>query len=226
MYKSVIFSFSMLTLVFVFSPSATQATTLTVSNLCSGATSTTCFSTLAAAIDAANQQTIDNIIIEPGEYTASVTLIDNLPIAGREAARTILRSDGSNAVITATGLPNVNISNLTISSTTVGIQATNSTINISNNIFWGGTQGTAIQLDGTSTGQITNNTFFQNQTAVSSAADITIQNNIFSKNAKALSALNIQFTKVTYNLFDTNDENDLSDKTNLRDKHTKQYRLV
>ncbi|NTW66443.1 MAG: hypothetical protein HGB21_09095 [Nitrospirae bacterium] len=196
--------FATLTLLCVCIPGVTQATTLTVSKICSSPSSTTCFTTITAAINAAaNNTTNDNIIIEPGTYTESITLINNLPISGVETARTILKNPSTSPVITANGLTNVSITNLTISSTSVGIQAVNSAVKISNNIFWGSSQGTAIQIQQNSSGEITNNTFFQNQTAISSQVDITIQNNIFSSNTTVLSAVSpvAQFTKVTYNDF-------------------------
>lgn len=199
-------AFAGLALWYVCLPGVTYATTLTVSKVCSNPSSTTCFTTLTSAINAANITTNDNIIIEPGTYTESVTLKNNLPISGTETARTILQNPGSStAVITANGLTSVSISNLTISSTSVGIQAVNSGVKISNNIFLGGSQGTAVQLQQNSSGEITNNTFYQNQTAISSTVDLMIQNNIFSSNANALSAVGLsQFTKVTNNDFYNN----------------------
>jgi hypothetical protein len=200
-------SFATLTLLCFCIPSVTQAATLTVSKICSSPSSTTCFTTITAAINAAaNNTTNDDIIIEPGTYTESITLINNLPISGIETTRTILKNPSTSPVITANGLTNVSITNLTISSTSVGIQAVNSAVKISNNIFWGSSQGTAIQIQQNSSGEITNNTFFQNQTAISSQVDIPIQNNIFSSNANMLSAASpiAQFTKVTYNDFHLN----------------------
>lgn len=205
-YTIMLLSFTTLTLLCFCIPGIARATTLTVSKICSNPSSTTCFTTVTAAINVANKTTNDNIIIEPGTYTESITLISNLPISGVETARTILQNSGSStAVITANGLTSVSISNLTIVSASIGIQAVNSDVTIFNNVFWGNTQGTAILLQSNSSGQIFNNTFFQNQTAISSPVDITIRNNIFSTNSTALSAVGIsQFTKVTNNDFHLN----------------------
>ncbi len=192
----------------VSSPGLTSATTLTVSKSCDPS-DTNCFATISNAISNANTTTNDNITIMPGTYVESITLNkDNLPISGVETAATVLQSPGSTPVITVSGLTNVTISKLTIVSTSasVGMQAANSGVNISNCIFWGGSQGTAIQLQGNSSGQIVNNTFFQNKTAISSQVDITVQNNIFSMNGTALSPVSpiVQFTKVSYNDFNQN----------------------
>jgi hypothetical protein len=197
-------SYASLTVLCVCMPGIARATTLTVSKVCSVPSSTTCFTTITEAINNANIITNDNIVIEPGTYTESITLINNLPISGVETARTILRNPGTDPVITADGLTTVSISNLTIASTSVGIQAMNSDATITNNIFWGSSQGTAILIQGTSSGsQIINNAFFQNLTAISSQVDITIQSNIFSTNNTVLTAVSpiAQFTKVTYNDF-------------------------
>lgn len=204
--KAVLLLFSLWIVLLFSSPTIVYAATLTVSKSCP-ASATNCFASITAAINAANISTLDNIIIEPGTYTESVTLIDNLPITGRETARTILQSNGSNPVITASGLTIVNISNLTIRSIPIGIQVVNSTqVDITNNIFWGGGDGVGIQIQGTSSGQIVNNTFFDNQTAISSTVDIPITNNIFSENDVALSAVSplTQFTSVSYNIFHNN----------------------
>jgi hypothetical protein len=201
---------------------AAGAATLTVNQTdptCGGTgTSSTCFTSITAAINAANITSTDTIIVEPGTYVETITLKDNLPISGRDTARTFLQGSGqsgpaplSQAAIIANGLTSVNISKFTIVSTPTsgGIQATNSTVNISNNIFLGNTAGTAIQLQGTSSGSIINNTFFQNQTAISSTVNVTITNNIFSTNGTALSAVSplAAFTSVINNCFHINQNN-------------------
>ena len=200
-------SFPILILLFISAPGVTQAATLTVSQSCGSALNVTCFTTLSAAISAASGTTSPSIVIEPGTYTDSVTLIDNLPIAGTETARTILRNAGGPA-ITASGLGTVNISKLTIVSTSVGIQLSGvSSATISNNVFFGNGKATAIEFQGTSSsGTISNNTFFQNLTAISTPpTGILIQSNIFSQNGTALSSP--QTTNITYNDFDGNTNN-------------------
>lgn len=194
---------------------AAGAATLTVNQTdptCGGTgTSSTCFTSITAAVNAANITSADTIIVEPGTYVETIQLKDNLPISGRDTARTFLQGSGSAAII-ADGLTSVSISKLTIISTatSVGIQVTNSTsttVNISNNIFLGrNITGTAIQLQGTPSGSIINNTFFQTQTAISSTVNVTITNNIFSTNGTALSPVSplAAFTSVTNNCFHLN----------------------
>ena len=202
----ILLSFSVLILLFVSLPGVTLAGTLTVSNSCGAAPN--CFSSISAAISAASNTTSPSIVIEPGTYTESVTLtVDNLPISGTETARTILQS-ASGPAITANNLGSVNISKLTIVSTSVGIQITGvSSATISNNIFFGSGQGTAILFQGTSSsGTVSNNTFLLNQTAISSPpTGINIQSNIFSRNSTALSAA--LTTNISYNDFDKNTNN-------------------
>jgi hypothetical protein len=180
-------------------------------------TDRTHFSSIQAAIDqAANlvSSTIGTtntyaVRVEPGVYTESITLKNNIHLRGRVTAATFLSGGGGGTVITASGLTTqTEVTRFTFLNAAAGISISgNADVNIVNNIFNAGTGGTAVQLQGAApTARIVNNTFFQNQTAISGNSDITIANNIFSSNSNALSAVSpiTAFTRVTNNIFHNN----------------------
>lgn len=146
---------------------------------CSTSTTPPCYTSITAALAAAASS--DVIDIHPGTYTGTYTITQQLTIQGTETARTILSGGGSGPIFTISGVGSVTIRRLSFTNTTTGISATGSTINVTNNIFKIGTAGTAVELDASSTGNIINNTFYQNLTAISfaSGAVMDIENNIF-----------------------------------------------
>jgi len=73
-----------------------------------------CFTTIQSAIDFANNAVTGPtpttasyaVIVEPspGPYAEAITLRNNIPLRGRETARTVLTGGSSGAIITATNI--------------------------------------------------------------------------------------------------------------------------
>jgi Periplasmic copper-binding protein (NosD) len=206
----------------------------------------TCYTSIQEAINAADINAGDTVLVEPGTYSGPISLRTNVPVLGRETARTII-TGGSATAVNATSVTGVNFRHFTIISASVGIALSDSSsVSIKNNVFQVGTGGTAIQIQiqsGSSTStEILNNTFYQNGTAVSTNVNLTIKNNIFSNNTHHVTAsggLALDKTYFTYNAFsDNNPEGpDLTSTTNIlsidplfvdpsttkRDFHLKEY---
>lgn len=148
---------------------------------------------------------------DPVPYSAPATLISDVPIIGSSTAGTFLSGNGSGTVISATGVSRVAIRNFTFRSATVAIALTNcSAIEITNDIFELGTAATAIRVQNGSSLSITNNTFYNNGTAISTNADATISNDIFYRNNIAI-ASEVALTALSYNDFFGNGSNGVAD---------------
>ncbi len=197
---------------------ASAGTLLTVSNTCSATTPTPCYTTISGAITAANPTTTgDTIQVLPGTYVESITLDatvnprnDNLPITGIEASRTVIRNPGTGAVINANNLTSFTLTKVTIDiGTGTGIQALNSTLSVSNNIFRGN-GGTAISVQNTTrtNGTIDHNAFFHYQTAISSNIDLIITNNIFYGNGSSIALAAVSGGPVAFTQFASVNNND------------------
>lgn len=146
-----------------------------------------------------------SVLVEPGTYSETITLQSSIPVRGRETARTIIAGGTSGAVVTASGVTSVSLSNFTITGTSIGISVSNNaTVTIANNVFLL-RGGTGVQIQSSSFTSITNNTFYQNSTAISRDADILIKNNIFSLNTViAISTPTLSSTQISYNCFHSN----------------------
>jgi len=178
---------------------------------CSPSLTPACYTTITAAINAANSIFTANtastfvITVEAGTYSGAFNLLPGVSVlTGRETARTILTVGGSGTAITAANLTGATIKNFTILNAAVGILVTGaSSVTITNNVFIVGTNGIGVQLQNTANPvglHITNNTFYQNATAIFRDSDIDISNNIFSINTanisqtlSGLGQLNISF---------------------------------
>ncbi len=164
------------------------------------------FSTIQQGIDEATDG--DEIEIEPGTYKENLTLKSNIALHGLETARTIIDAPNSSPAISINNYTNVTIQNLTFTSSTIGIQITNSTSNIiiTNNVFALGTRatpnGTAIDVtDDISDVSIFFNTFYGNDIAIDRNSNLSIENNIFSDNTTDIeSGLE---TNIHFNCFDS-----------------------
>lgn len=151
-----------------------------------------------------------SILVEPNATAYSVPaggiiLRSNIPIRGRETARTFI-SGGGGIAVTATGVTGVSFRNFTIINASIGIQVTgNSAVDITNNVFQVGTTGTAVQIQGSTNITVTNNTFYQNGTAISRDTDsVKITNNLFYNSANTVQISQsgaLGETTITYNLF-------------------------
>ena len=166
------------------------------------------FATIQAAIDNANSRLAGSpsssfrIIVKASStaYTGPITLRNsNVPIIGERTDGTFI-SGGSDALVTASGIANVQIRNLTFRSAGTAIAVSNNSgISITNNIFQAGGSSTAISVVDSPSTSVKNNTFYKNKIAISTNSDITIINNIFSTNGTAISAPGTTLTKVSYN---------------------------
>ena len=157
-----------------------------------------------------NTSTANNYLVrvEPGIYFVNgIIMKSDIPLFGRETARTFLNGSGSGPIITSSGAINAGIHNFTFVNATTGIQVSNNTavLNISNNVFQ---VGTGISLSQSSSTEIINNTFFKNTTAITSDLFVTkIYNNIFSNNTTAISGTAIISANVQSNDFFKNTTN-------------------
>ncbi len=166
------------------------------------------YPTIQAAITAASPG--DDILVLPGTYVGAITLTNDVTVHGQETARTFLSmNNGSGPIVTASGSVETSISNFTFINATTGIlvSSNSSTLEIMNNVFAVGTSGTAIQIQQSPTTKVVNNTFYNNGTAVSADANITIDSNIFANNGTALAGIPANATLITYNLFYENSIN-------------------
>jgi parallel beta-helix repeat protein len=172
------------------------------------------YDTIQAAIDAvqADPELADTIVVKPGTYRENLTLISNVSLQGREAARTFLESPGNDPVVSIDSLTNVTLRNFTIRDAQTGIQVLNSnnagnTVRIVNNIFARQT-GPGIEILDSSNPEIINNTFFKNDVAINRAtANALIQNNILVGNNTAIMTDNDDNTNISFNLFNQNVDN-------------------
>ncbi|HBG05855.1 MAG: hypothetical protein A2075_07790 [Geobacteraceae bacterium GWC2_58_44] len=174
------------------------------------------FATIQLAIDEAGRRlavpTTDTLTIrvmaDDDPYIGPFTPISDVPIIGERTAGTFIEGGG-----TLVNLENVTIRNFTFRNATVGISIANcSLIEVKNNVFHLGPGGTALQVQNSPTDvSITNNTFFNNGTAISTDSNILITNNIFSNNTVAISAPQGTLTKLSYSDFFANPTNGVSD---------------
>ncbi len=174
-------------------PKAAMAVDLIVNNTASASSCAypACFPSIQQAIVYADSlvnvptptTTNFRVLVEPGTYTEKIILKSNIPLLGRETARTILSGGGTGPVVTASAVTGVNFKNFTIATASLGMSVSNSTIVIENNVFQVGTAGTAVQIQGSPAAQVVNNTFYLNGTALTRDADsIIVKNNIFLNN--------------------------------------------
>src|SRR5574341_1673063 len=94
---------------------------------CSANATPPCYTTITAAINAANDiytantASFSTIIVEIGTYNETVTLQPGVSsLRGRETARTILNGGGSGTVVTASGVTGASVANFTITNAAVG----------------------------------------------------------------------------------------------------------
>ncbi len=96
---------------------------------------TTAYQTIQAAIDAAATELANNplntytVVVEPGTWAGGISLRSNIPVHGRETARTIIQ--GTGVLVTASGVSNTSISKFTFSSGATGVLLTGNATNIS-----------------------------------------------------------------------------------------------
>ena len=170
------------------------------------------FSSIQAAIDFAKNlltgptptTTSFRVFVEPGTYGVPITLISNVPLLGRETARTFITGSSTGALITANNVTNVTIKNFTFTNASIGIDVSNNaSVTIANNVFKTGTGNTAaVRIQNSPSATIANNTFYQNGTAIIRDSDIVITSNIFSTNTPGTAILNpsqVPISNITYN---------------------------
>lgn len=143
-----------------------------------------CFTSVQSAIDVAASG--DTIVIYPGTYREGCTLNKDVSIYGIETARVLLYGTGSDPALRIDSVTSpISIKRIFFRAGTVGILVsnTNSSIEIKNNTFWLGDNGTGVKVTSSPSTRIINNTFYKNAIAVSrDEATVEILNNIFSGN--------------------------------------------
>lgn len=162
------------------------------------------FATIQAAIDAAVDG--DIIHVAAGEYVENIQLKDGIQLHGDETARTILRPDTAGATVQISNISTIVIRNFTFANSETGINiATGLNIDINNNVFDVGANGTGIAITTLdSTVDIVNNTFFGNQIAIDGISDqSTVQNNIFASNTDVLGS-GVDENGLSFNCFTEN----------------------
>lgn len=155
-----------------------------------------------------------SVLVEPSSTSYSVpaggiVLKSNIPVRGRETARTIIDGGGSGTAVTANNVTGVSFKNFTVINADIGIHVSgNSSVTITNNVFQVGTASTAVMIQSFSfsgSSPVTNNTFYQNGTAISRDTDsFEIKNNIFynsSDTVKISQTGALTETNISYNLF-------------------------
>ena len=170
-----------------------------------------CYASIQAAITYADSlvnvatPTTNNfrVLVEPGTYAGPITLKSNIPVLGRETARTILTGGGSGTVVFASMVTGANFKNFTFVSASLGISVSNnSNVTIENNVFQMGPSSTAILLQGSPSASVINNTFYLNGIAINRDADSIVKNNIFLNNTTGISQGTIAAqNNITYNAF-------------------------
>jgi hypothetical protein len=174
------------------------------------------YSTIQAALDEAyrlqSQPSNTNsysVLVEPGEYPGGILLRSNIPLRGRETARTILNGSGSDAVLIANSvndtsgiITGVSVRNFTFKTATIGVQVTgNVSLTIANNVFVLGLGGTGVQSQNATSVRVINNTFYQNGIGVLRDTVTTeIRNNIFLDNAANINGVSNP-VNIAYNGF-------------------------
>lgn len=140
------------------------------------------FPSIQGAIDAAGAG--DRILIGPGEYIGNITLKSGIELIGEMTALTTLRAVAGGGVMRIDNQGDITIRNLTFSGGSTGIEIIGGTnIEIRNNVFALGSQGTGISIDDVSSADIRHNTFHGNAVGVERDSDApVIKNNIFSAN--------------------------------------------
>lgn len=169
------------------------------------------FATIQEAIDEAARRLdasgSDNLSFRvivrasPDPYRGPIRPISNVPIIGERTSGTFIEG-GSQTLIEVRDVSVVTISNFTFRDAPVAISVANSDdVAITNNVFQSGrvTGRTAILLQDARNSSIVNNTFFNNDTAISTTSDVVITNNIFANNQTAI--FNTVPLSPTYNLF-------------------------
>ncbi|UCE88233.1 MAG: fibronectin type III domain-containing protein [Pseudomonadota bacterium] len=190
------------------------------------------FDTIQAAINAA--QPNDVVMVETGTWNESLTLASDVTVRGREAARTILDPGIDAAAVSIDAKANATLRNFTIvsGSTGVSVSTNSSGAKLLNNIFNVGVLNDAVTVDAGSSVEITNNTFWQNNLAVTSVDNLVkVKNNIFSNNGTAIAdsaddefiSWNCFFANTTANVKGNNstDADPLFVNTAIRDFHLK-----
>ena len=162
------------------------------------------YDTIQAAIDAS--QPGDTVLVEPGTWRETITLRSNIVLRGRETARTLLEGTGENPVISADGVADVRVSNFTFVDVSIGVRVSgNADIIIAGNVFDGGGNGTAVMVLDSAAAEISNNTFYDNGTAIDRAHDgVSIRNNMFYENSIAIAPAGLT-ANISYNGFLNND---------------------
>ena len=180
------------------------------------------YATVQEAIDSATAG--DTVRIGPGTYSENLVIDGvNVNLRGDETARVILESGetgDAGTILTISGVDDVTIRNLTFArgETAVSVD-TSSGVHINNNVLFLGDAGTALSIAGDISGEIriTNNTFVNNDIAISSEASANLPvlvNNVFSGNNTTLESGN-GIDDVSYSCYATGENQITGDENSV-----------
>jgi len=164
------------------------------------------YDTIQDAINASNPG--DTIVIAPGKYQENIILNTDLTLRGEETARTLIESDDDSTPAITINNTNATIQNLTFIDSPIAIEVNDTgAITLSNNVFDIGNDGIGILLIGDESNvSIINNTFYDNETAISGNLGFSqVENNIFSKNQQVISSTN-NGNNISRNCYFENDD--------------------
>ncbi len=214
--------FAVFTIGMVLSPAVLSAAVPTPDSLvdpgnpaCIPAAAPPCFTSVQAALTAADALvnaptstwTGYTIMVEPGTYNEAITLKPHITLQGRETARTVLTAGGTGTIVAAIDVVGAALSNFTLTNAAAGVFVSgNSSVSITNNIFFTGPGGAGIRFQNTQNAAgllVINNTFIRNAAALVRDADIRIANNLFSDNSANISdsAASLGQVNISFNAF-------------------------
>ncbi|MCP4542038.1 MAG: hypothetical protein GY832_33345 [Chloroflexi bacterium] len=166
------------------------------------------------SIQAAINSGASRVLVEPGVYAETITLTNNVLVAGSGADRTILTfPDGvtDTVLVSADGISNTTLMNLSLvgsgsASGETGLSVVNGADGISLTRTIVRDMGTAVVLDGASTDlDLKNNTFVGNEDglAATNCASVDVRNTIFAYNTGTALQYNIcaAIERHQYNLY-------------------------
>ena len=151
-----------------------------------GTSATADYSSIQAAIDSG----IARVLIEPGVYNETITLKDNITVAGSGAGLTTITMPGGNsatALVTIDGVTNATLRNVALIGNAVvtGVAALNGSDTVTLTRVLIQDMATAVSLDGSTTDvELLNTSLLGNGRGVhaTNCASVDIRNTIFAYN--------------------------------------------
>jgi hypothetical protein len=144
-------------------------------------------------------------------YVENVTLRSGIELRGRETARALLSPrDSTHASVVIRNLSGARLSNFTLSGASTGIEIAVSTGVAISNVVFERASVVAVNVDGVSSAESSNNVFFDSEVAIRRGSiDVQIDSNIFSGNKMTIVAGTVQinpFANMSSNCYFGNDD--------------------